>query len=76
MKEVISKEDSQAFFIKFSMEYSHHTTFMHNFEIEMEKFKECNLVLDINKALTFNSREETILTQHEAWRKYFQKKGG
>ena len=42
----------------------------------MEEFKKCNLALDVKKAHIFNSREEKILTQHEAWRKHFQKKGG
>ena len=76
MKEVICKEDIQEFLVKLSMEYSHFTTFVHKFVINMEKFKECNLALDIKKSHIFNSREERILTQHEAWRKYFQKKGG
>ena len=75
-KEFISKEDIQEFLVKLSMEYSHYTTFMHKFVIEMEKFKECNLSLDVMKAHIFNSHEERILTQHEAWSKYFQKKGG
>jgi hypothetical protein len=58
------------------MEYSHYTPFVHKFVINMEQFKQCNLVLDVKKAHIFNSREEKILTQHESWRKYFQKKGG
>ena len=75
-KEVISKEDIQELLIKTSMEYSHCTTFMHKFVISMEKFKQCNLALDVKKENIFNSREEKILTQHEDWSKYFQKKGG
>jgi hypothetical protein len=42
----------------------------------MEKFKECNPSLDVEKAHIFNSHGQRILTQHEAWRKYFQNKGG
>ena len=75
-KEVISKEDIQELLIKSSMKYSHYTSFVHKFVINMEEFKQCNLSLDVKKAHIFNSREEKILTQHEAWRKYFQKKGG
>ena len=75
-QEVISKEDIQELLIKSSMEYSHYITFMYKFVISMEEFKECNLVLYVKKAHIFNSQEEKILTQHEAWSKYFQKKGG
>ena len=64
--EVISKEDIQEFLVKPSMEYSHFKDFVHKFVIEMEKFKECNLALDVKKAHIFNSQEERILTQHEA----------
>ena len=66
VKEVISKEDIQEFLVKASMEYSHYTTFVHKFVIEMEKFKECNISLDVNKEHSFNSREQRILNQHEA----------
>ena len=66
-KEFISKEDIQEFLVKTSMEYSHFITFLHKFVINMEKFKECNLSLDVKKAHIFNSLEEIILTQHEAW---------
>ena len=59
-----------------SMEYSHYTDIMHKFVISMEEFKKCNLDLDVKKAHFFNSREENILTQHEAWSKHFKKKGG
>ena len=75
-KEVISKEDIQELLINSSMKYSHYTTFVHKFVISMEEFKQCNLALDVKKAHIFNSREEKILTQHEAWNKYFHKKGG
>ena len=74
-KEVISKEDIQEILIKPSMEYSHYTTFVQKFVINMEKFKQCNLAVNVKKAHIFNSREENILTQHEAWNKYFQKRG-
>ena len=75
-KEVICKEDIQELLVKSSMQYSHYTTFVHKFVINMEKFKQCNLVLDVKKTHIFNSQEENILNQHEAWSKYFQKKGG
>ena len=75
-KEGISKEDIQEFLVKLSMEYSHFTTFVHKFVINMEKFKECNLSPDVKNAHIFNSHEKRILTQHEAWSKYFQNKGG
>jgi menaquinone-dependent protoporphyrinogen IX oxidase len=54
-KDVISKEDIQELLIKTSMEYSHYTTFVHKFVIRMEKFKNCNLALDVKKAHNFNS---------------------
>ena len=63
-KEVISKEDIQEFLVKSSMEYSHFTAFVHNFVISMEKFKECNISLDVKKSHILNSWEERILTQH------------
>ena len=75
-KEVISKEDIQELLIKPSMEYSHYVSFVHKFVIGMEEFKQCNLALNVKKAHIFNSLEENILNQHEAWIKYFQKKGG
>ena len=54
-KEVISKEDIQELLIKPSMEYSHYIAFVHKFMISMEKFKECNLSLDVKKQHIFNS---------------------
>ena len=74
-KEVISKEDIQELLIKPSMEYSHYITFVHEFVISMEEYKKCNIALDVKKAHIFNSKEEKILSQHEAWSKHFQKKG-
>ena len=71
---MISKEDIQELLIKPSMEYSHYTTFVHKFVISMEEFKQCNLSLDVKKAHILNSQEEKILTQHEAWSKYLEKK--
>ena len=44
--------------------------------VGMENDKECNFNLDIKKEQIFNSREQRILTQHEAWSKHFQSKGG
>jgi hypothetical protein len=65
-KEVISMEDIQDFLVKSSMEYSHYITFVQKFMVNMEKFKECNLSLDVKKAHMFNSWEQRILTRHEA----------
>ena len=48
-KEVISKDDIQEFLVKPSMEFSHYTTFVHKFVVDMEKFKGCNLTLDVKK---------------------------
>ena len=58
------------------MEYSHYTSFMHKFVINVKEFKQFNFTLDVKKTHIFNSREENILSQHEDWSKYFQKKGG
>ena len=74
-KEVISKEDIQELLVKPSMEYSHYTTFMQKFVINMEEYKKCNIELDVKKPHVFNAREENILSQHEAWSKHFRKKG-
>ena len=75
-KEVISKDDIQQFLVKLSMEFSHYTAFVHKSVVDMEKFKECNLTIDVNKEHIYNSREKIILTQYQAWSKYFQNKGG
>ena len=75
-KKVISKDDIQEFLVKSSKDFSHYTTFLHKFVVDMEKFKECKLTLDVRKEHILNSREKGILTQHEAWSKYFQNKGG
>ena len=74
-KEVISKEDIEELLIKPLMEYSHYTTVVHKFVISMEEYNKCNIALDVKKAHIFNSREENILAQHEAWSKHFWKKG-
>ena len=66
VKEVISKEDIQEFLVKSSIKFSHYTSFEHKFVVDMEKFKECNLSLDVKKVHIFKSREKRILTQHEA----------
>jgi hypothetical protein len=68
-KEVISKDDIQECFVKPTMDFSHYTTFVHTFVVDMEKFKEYNLTLDAKKQHIFNSQEQQILTQHEAWSK-------
>ena len=39
VKEVISKDAIQEFFVKSSMEFSHYTTFVHKFVVDMEKLK-------------------------------------
>ena len=39
VKEVISEEDIKELIIKPSMEYSHYTSFVHKFVINMEEFK-------------------------------------
>jgi hypothetical protein len=75
-KEVISKDDIQEFLVKSSREFSHYTTFVHKFMVDMEKFQECNLTLDVKKEHIFNSQEQRILNQHDAWSKYYQNKGG
>jgi hypothetical protein len=74
VKEVISKADIQEFLVKPYMEFSHYIAFVHKFVVDMEKFKECNISLNVKKKHIFNSREQRILTQHEAWSKYFQNK--
>ena len=58
------------------MEYSHYTSFMYKFVINMEKFKQCNLSLDVKNTHVFNSLEENILTQHECqeWASKFEEK--
>ena len=73
-KEEFSKEDIQDLLVKSSMEYAHYTAFVHNFFISVEEYQKCNIALDIKKAHIFNSKEEKILSQYEAWSKYFQKK--
>ena len=75
-KELISKDDIQEFLVILSKEFSHYTTFVHKFMVDMEKFKEYNLTLDVKKEHILNSREQWILTHHEAWSKYYQNKGG
>ena len=61
-KEIISKEDIQELLVNPSMEYSHYTTFVHKFVINMEMYKKCNIAFDVKKAHIFNSREEKILS--------------
>jgi hypothetical protein len=75
-KELISKENIQEFLVKHSKEFSLYTSFIHKFLVGMENYRECNLTPDIKKEHIFNSREKRILTQHEAWSKHFQSKGG
>jgi hypothetical protein len=56
------------------MEYSHYIAVVHKLVISMEEYKKCNIALDVKKAHIFNSIEEKILAQHEAWSKHFRKK--
>ena len=74
-KEEFSKEDIQELLVKPLMEYSHYSTFIHKFVINMEEYMKCNIDLDVMKPHIFNAREEKILSQHEAWSKHFHKKG-
>ena len=74
-KEEFSIEYIQEILVKPSMEYSHYTTFIQKFVINMEEYKKFNIALNVKKAHIFNSREEKKLSQHEAWRKHFHKKG-
>ena len=66
MKEVISKDDIQEFLVMSLKEFSHYIAFVHKFMDDMEKFKECNLTLDVKKEHILNSREQRILTKIEA----------
>ena len=75
MQNKFSMEDIQELLVKPSMEYSHYTAFVQKFVINMEEYRKCNIALDVKKADIFNSREENILSQHEAWSKHFRKKG-
>jgi hypothetical protein len=70
----LKAEDIQELLVKPSMEYSHYTTFVQKFVISMEEYRKCNIALDIKKAHIFNSKEEKILSQYEAWSKHFRKK--
>ena len=73
-KKEFSVEDIQELLVKPSMEYSHYTEFVQKFVISMEEYWKCNIALDTKKAHIFNSKEEKILSQYEAWSKYFRKK--
>ena len=75
MKKEFSVEDIQELLIKTSMEYSHYIAFVQKSVISMEEYRKCNIALDVKKAHIFNSKEEKILLQHEAWNKHLCKKG-
>ena len=75
VKKEFSIEDIQELLVKPSMEYSHYTAFVQKFVVNMEEYMKCNIALDVKKTHIFNSREENILSQHEAWSKHFRKKG-
>ena len=74
-KEKFLIEDIQELLVKPSMEHSLYTLFVKKFVINMEEYRKCNITLNVKKAHIFNSREENILSQHEAWSKQFHKKG-
>jgi menaquinone-dependent protoporphyrinogen IX oxidase len=73
-KKELSVEDIQELLVKTSMEYSHYTAFVQKFVISMEEYQKCNIALNIKKAHMFNSKEEKILLQYEAWTKHFRRK--
>ena len=62
VKKEFSMEDIQELLVKPSMEYSHYTTFVQKFVINMEEYRKCNIALDVKKAHIFNSKEEKILS--------------
>ena len=76
LKEFISKEYIQYFLVNPTKEFSLCNAFIHKFMVGMESYKECHLTLNIKKEHVFNSREQRIITQHEAWTKYIQNRGG
>ena len=55
LKEFISKEDIQDFLVNTSKEFSLYNSFIHNFMVGMERYKECHLTHDIKKEHIFNS---------------------
>ena len=73
-KKEFSVEDIQELLVKPSMEYSHYTTFVQKFVINMEEYRKCNIALNVKKAHILNSNEEKFLSQYEAWSKHFRKK--
>ena len=73
-KKEFSVEDIQELLVKPSREYSHYIAFVQKFVISMEEYRKCNIALDIKKSHIFNSKEEKILSQYEAWSKHFQRK--
>jgi hypothetical protein len=73
-KKEFSFKDIQELLVKPSMEYSHYTAFVQKFVISMEEYRKCNIALDIKKTHIFNSKEENILLQYEAWSKHFRRK--
>jgi hypothetical protein len=73
-KKEFSVEDIQELLVKPSMDYFHYTAVIQKFVINMEEYRKCNIALDIKKAHIFNSKEEKILSQYEAWSKHFRKK--
>ena len=74
VKKEFSVEDIQELLVKPSMGYSHYTAFVQKIVISMEEYRKCNIALDIKKAHIFNSKEEKILSQYEAWSKHFRNK--
>ena len=74
-KEKFSLEDIQDLVVRPSMGYSHYTTFVQKFVINMEEYRKSTIALDVKKPHIFNTGEEKRLSQHEAWSKHFCKKG-
>ena len=61
-KEEFSKEDIQELLVKPSMEYSHYTTIVQKFVINMEEYRKCNIALNVKTSHIFNSREDNIIS--------------
>ena len=50
--------------------------FIRMFKQETEILKECHLKIDIKREYVFNSRQQQINVQHEAWSNHMKNKGG
>ena len=76
VKDMIFMEEIQKFLIQPEKEVTKFNDFIRIFKEEIEDFRECHLKLDIKKEYVFNSREQQINAQHEAWSKHMKNKGG